>query len=114
MGYFYLAVAFILNASANVLLKMAGSGIDETKPLVPQLMWSPVLLGGLVLFALNVLAYFLALRALPLSVAYPVMVGMTFLLVTTASLILFRENISSMQFVGYAFIIIGVVLAAAH
>lgn len=114
LGYLWLVIAFCANGVANVLLKMAGENIVSNRPLVPQLLTNIPLIAGLALFALNVGFYFLALRVLPLSVAYPVMVGMTFLIVSSGAVLLFHETISLMQWIGFVCIMVGLVLATSH
>jgi multidrug transporter EmrE-like cation transporter len=115
ISYLYLILAFSLNAAGNIFIKLGSiHGLDLSSKMPITLIannWQLVL--GCFVFAANILFYFLALRALPLSVAYPVMVGMTFLIVTTVSLILFREQITSLQYIGFAAIILGLVLATA-
>jgi multidrug transporter EmrE-like cation transporter len=114
MAYFYLAAAFTLNAAANVLLKLgAARGLSSTGSLSVLLSGNWQLLAGLVLFAVNVLFYFLALRALPLSLAYPIMVAMSFLLINGYALVGLRETISPIQILGYLLIIAGLTLVVA-
>ena len=112
-GYIWLAIAFCANGAANVLLKMAGKSLDPAEPLLPQALTNLALLAGLATFGLNVIFYLLALRSLPLSVAYPVMVGATFLIVSTASVFFLKEQITVVQYLGFAFIIAGLALAAS-
>lgn len=114
-GFILLAVAVIFNGVANVLLKKGMSGIeshpDLTSTIKHYLTSWPVIL-GLGLFALNVIAYTQALSKLPLSVAYPIMVSLTGLIVIGGSLILFKETIGLLQWMGFALIIFGVILVA--
>ncbi len=116
MAYLFLILAVSLNATGNVLLKLGSQhGLDlaDRSP-IALVAGNWQLLLGCAVFAANILFFFLALRALPLSVAYPVMVGMTFLIVSSASLFLFREHISILQYIGYAGIILGLVLVTAR
>ena len=100
MGYVLLLIAVAVNALANVLLKTASG-----KGLV-----SGITVLALGAFALNVLFYFFALRALPLSVAYPIMVAGTFILVNGASVLFLHENVQTAQIAGYLLIVAGVAL----
>ena len=116
MAYLFLILAFSLNAAGNILLKLGsqrGLDIADRSP-IALIGGNWQLLLGCVVFAANILFFFLALRALPLSVAYPVMVGMTFLIVSITSLLLFRESISLVQYAGYAAIVLGLVLVTAR
>jgi multidrug transporter EmrE-like cation transporter len=113
--YTLLAVALVFNAVANVLMKAgmrtAPEGAGATAMLRHYLTSWPVLV-GLLLFALNVLAYTQALTRIPLSVAYPLMTSLGFLIVVSASAVFFEETITWVQGIGFALIVAGVVLVA--
>lgn len=106
MAYLWLTLAFGLNAFANILLKLGAN-----KGLV---LGNWQLLGGLFFFAINVVFYFLALRALPLSVAYPIMVAMSFLLINGYAFLTLGEPVTPLQIVGYVLIIGGLVLVVSQ
>jgi multidrug transporter EmrE-like cation transporter len=114
-GFILLAVAIVFNGVANVLMKkgmvhaVPGASFADT---IRHYLTSWPLMVGLGLFALNVVAYTQALARLPLSIAYPVMVSLTGVIVISSSMILFKETISWMQWTGFALIIAGVVLVA--
>lgn len=112
IGWIALGIALVLNATANALLK-AGSGA-VTSPLTPvsvlNALSNPFLIGGLALFALNIVAYTFALSRLPLSLAYPAMVIGGLCIVTTVSVLVFGESLSYLQAGGLALIVFGVVL----
>ena len=83
MRYFVaLAGALVLNATANLMMKF---GIERFKaasanlaegiwPALAALMTNWVLILGLVCFAANLVLYTYALKELPISIAYPIMV----------------------------------------
>lgn len=115
MAYLFLAFAFTLNSIANILIKIGanrGLLLSGSPLALIEANWQFLL--GLAIFATNMLFYFLALRALPLSVAYPVMVAMGFLIVNSYALIALHEPISAGQYLGYLFIIIGLLLVVAR
>jgi multidrug transporter EmrE-like cation transporter len=99
LTWFYLAAAFSLNAIANILLKIGASG-GRYLPVV----------AGLVAFAANAWFYYLALRFLPLSVAYPVMVVMSFVIINTYAYYRLHESITGAQWLGYLLILTGLSL----
>lgn len=103
MAYLYLALAFLLNASGNILLKEGSAHPISTGN------WQLIL--GLVLFGANALFYVLALKTLPLSIAYPTMVAMSFLIVLTYAYFRLGEGFGWLNILGYVLIIAGVVLA---
>mgnify|MGYP000535801992 CR=1 FL=1 len=98
--YLLLGIAILFNGVANVLMKAgmqnAAPSPDAAAMIRHYLTSWPVII-GLFLFALNVVAYTQALTKLPLSVAYPIMVSMTGLIVITGSMVLFKETISWIQ-----------------
>lgn len=115
MAYLYLILAFTLNSIANILLKLGavrGLSLSGGPLAVVEANWQ--LLLGLVIFATNIIFYFLALRALPISVAYPVMVVMGFLIVNSYALLALHEPITAMQYIGYIFIVFGLTLVVAQ
>lgn len=113
--YMLLAVALVFNAVANVLMKAgmrtAPQGDGAAAMLRHYLTSWPVLV-GLLLFALNVLAYTQALTRIPLSVAYPLMTSLGFLIVVSASAYFFEEAITWVQGIGFVLIVAGVILVA--
>ena len=111
--YIFLAVALVLNAVANILMK-AGM-LNAPAELTPKAQLThyvtswPVIV-GVCLFGLNVIAYTQALSRIPLSVAYPLMTSLGFLIVVAGSAYFFKEHISAIQIAGFALIITGVIL----
>lgn len=115
MAYLYLAVAFFLNAVANILLKLgAREGFHLSYAPTTLLFANWRLILGAVLFAVNVFFYFLALRALPLSIAYPAMVIASFLLINSYAIFALGESLTILQLIGYAAIVIGLFLVVAN
>jgi small multidrug resistance pump len=110
--YTLLAVAVVFNGVANVLMKAGMRNAPEvggTVSMVKHYLHSWPVIVGLFLFALNVIAYTQALSKIPLSVAYPIMVSLTGVIVISGSMVLFKEEISWIQWMGFALIIGGVI-----
>ncbi len=112
MAYFYLAVAFTFNAVANIFLKTGASKEVSYKNenLISMVFQNYYFLFGIFFFALNVVFYFLALKNIPISVAYPLMVSMSLLIINTWAYIYFKENLHFMQIIGYLALILGIFL----
>ena len=109
--YSLLAIAILFNGTANILMKSGmkdAPAFSDKSGMVTHYLTSWPLVVGLVLFALNVIAWTQALSKLPLSVAYPIMVSMTLLIVIMGSALLFKESISWIQWVGFVLIVVGV------
>jgi multidrug transporter EmrE-like cation transporter len=114
MGYLFLALALVLNATANILLKIGAArlgGLDEPN-LVGRFITNYHLLAGLSLFALNVAFYILALTRLNLSVAYPIMMAGGVVIIVAVSVLLLHEALTIRQAVGLFLLITGIVLVA--
>ena len=110
-AYGYLAAALTLNALANVLIKYSMSrGIHPhvgiRGPLAPFLSWSYLL--GIFCFATNLACYSLALRKLKLSLAYPLMVSLGYLVILALAWFWFGERLTFLQYVGIVLILAGV------
>ena len=115
MGYVLLVVAFTLNAVANVLLKNGSRAIGEEGGMsISALATNYLLLGGVFLFALNMVAYTVALSRLPLSIAYPIMVAGTLLVVTLFSALYLGESITIVQFTGLILLGVSIILIVGH
>ncbi len=114
-GAIFLTIAIIFNGIANVLMKKGMTeGVKSQDPvsMIKHYLTSWPIILGLALFALNVIAYTQALSKIPLSVAYPIMVSLTGLIVIAGSVLLFKESINLIQWIGFALIIGGVILVA--
>ena len=111
MAYIFLVVAFTLNATANILLKVAASrGFSFGDVLRGHFTQAHAIAAlAAVLFAGNLAAYIVALERIPLSVSYPIMIGMTFVAITIAS-ILMGEHLTPLGIIGLVVIFCGVLL----
>ena len=111
MPYLFLALAFLCNAAANVLLKLAAlHGFTFSQTLHGVLNTSTAYAASaIVLFGLNLCFYLVALERIPLSIGYPVMVGMTFFITILASVLL-GERINLLHALGMTLIIAGIFL----
>ena len=112
MAYVLLAIALLLNALANTLLKIGASHLQGTADVSIwlRLAGNPYLLFGLILFAVNVVFYVAALSRLQLSIAYPVMVVGSLLVVVLSSALWLRETVTPLQWSGVALLLIGIML----
>ncbi len=113
-----LVFALVANATANVLIRwgmkdMQLSLADPVQTLRGILLNGRVM-AGIVLFAMNVLAYAFALSKLRLSVAYPVMTSVGLVIVMVLSFAMLGEKITGIQLVGTGLILAGVVLVASQ
>lgn len=98
MPFLYLFIAFIFNALANIFLKLKAE--------------QGLLASGFsaLFFAANFLFYYLALRSVPLSTAYPIMVGASFLIINSYAYFFLSEKINLLQILGYMLIVSGIIV----
>jgi len=123
---FALFVALVLNACANLLMKVgmkpveAAGGLfkDGVSTAAKTVLTSAPLLVGLACFALNAGFYMYALqsKSLKISIAYPIMVGGGFVLIALVARLhpSLAERLTWGQIAGVGLVLIGIVLIAAQ
>jgi multidrug transporter EmrE-like cation transporter len=114
-GFILLSIAILFNGIANILIKKGMLNQPEaasTTQIITHYCSSWPVIAGLIMFTINIVAYTQALSRLPLSVAYPIMVAMSGLIVIMGSIILFKETINWSQWIGFALIITGITMVA--
>ncbi|MDD3363617.1 MAG: SMR family transporter [Syntrophomonas sp.] len=111
---FFLVLAILCNAFANVLIKygmqhmVAGTA---WKHVLGMLVNIPVI-SGIFLFGLALIFYSWVLGKMNLSIAYPIMTSVGFLIVILFSWLFFKETISTVQIIGSFLILSGVWMVA--
>jgi multidrug transporter EmrE-like cation transporter len=119
-----LAIALTLNAAANLLMKAGMKPIEQAGGVLKDGLWVAVrtvlttapLVIGLACFALNAAFYMYALqsRKLPISIAYPIMVGGGYALIALIAHWhpALRESLNWGQKLGVALVLLGVFVIA--
>ncbi len=113
-AYLLLAFALVMNALANLLMKQSalrsvGDGpvpIGGLTGLVHTYLSLPFV-AGIVCFGLNLVAYTQALKKLPISVAYPTMVSLGYLIILVVSWFVFQERLTLPRYLGAGLMLIG-------
>ena len=98
----------LLKAGTNAVGPFAFSG-ENVWPIGYQLAMQPLILGGILSYALSLIVWILALSRVEVSVAYP-MVSIGYILTALAAWQLLGESVSAMRFAGIGVIVIGVVM----
>lgn len=109
-----------LTMSANLMMR---GGIDAAGGAVPdtavdvvltflKLLLQPLFASGFVLYFVASLVWIRVLAAEPLSVAYPILVSLTFALVTGGAVLFFHEPLSLRKVVGLVVIVTGILVIA--
>ena len=111
MGYLYLTIALVMNAVANVLVKMGSGHLAYIKEygLIGGLLKNYILILGCTLFAGNIVFYVLALSKLNISVAYPIAMSGGLIIITLISYFFLKEAITPLQLFGLLLILAGIV-----
>ena len=102
-------IAGTLNCAGNLLLKQ--SRLQTSGLNLLDFLLSPWFLSGLACYGVNVIVFAMALDRLPISVAYPVLAGLGFMLIAILARWLFGETVSQIQWLGVSLILIGIILA---
>ncbi|MAE72051.1 MAG: hypothetical protein CME06_16485 [Gemmatimonadetes bacterium] len=118
-GAILVAAAAALTAGANVLLRAGilrfgelSLTLRELPPAMVAFARQPLFVAGTFLYAAAAIVWFSAISIEELSTSYPVLVGMTFVLVTACAVPIFGESFSVPKGLGIVVILLGVVLVA--
>jgi multidrug transporter EmrE-like cation transporter len=116
IGIILLIVTALFTAVSNVTLRIglnkAGGFNPSITTLVPdviRLLSQPFFTFGVICYGLSALIWFRVISNEPLSTAYPLLVSLSFLLITFSAVSLFDEGISSLKWLGLILILSGIV-----
>lgn len=119
-----LGIALVLNAAANLLMKMGMRPVQQAGGLmkdgilaaVKTILTSTELMLGLTFFGLNAACYMYALQSenLKISIAYPIMVGGGFALIALVAHWhpALLESLNGWQWCGVVLVLMGVIVIA--
>lgn len=106
----------ITASAGNSLLKIGASGGAGEELLelrhLPRTLLKPAIIGGASLYALSQLLWISILRVADLSFAYPLMIGLNFLLIMFVAWSYFKEPVSWGKLAGMALIFAGIMAIA--
>ncbi len=115
MTYVIFTISIVLNALANILMKVGALKPKDSNQLIDvftNMATNPVIIAGIVCFALGLAAYNYVLIKVNLSVAYPINTSLGFVLVVLVSWLFLKETITPVQIGGIGLIIVGVFMVA--
>jgi multidrug transporter EmrE-like cation transporter len=101
-AYLTLGSAVAFNVASYLVYK----SIAETVPRI----WWPMFAVGLMFGAANTFLFARSIKAIPLSVAYPVFTGVSFALITLAAALVFHERLLPIHLLGVGLVMTGIVL----
>jgi multidrug transporter EmrE-like cation transporter len=120
LGLLLLAASAVLTTIANLALR---AGLDRAGGFRPdglvtavaefaRLLCEPLFAGGFFLYFVAALVWFRVMAYEPLSTAYPVMVGLIFVMVSIGAFFFFSEQVSIRKLIGLAVILAGIAIAS--
>lgn len=116
-GWLYILLSAVCAVVANLLLRIGldnkgdfGGGVVDYFLLFKQ----PAFDLGLLFYALATISWIKVLSSEPLNTAYPILVSITFALVTLSATLLFRESFGLLKLSGIILIMIGITLMAQN
>lgn len=115
-----LLTSIILGVGGQLAIKMGITRTGDLQVLLGQSVWrfagavigSPLIVTGIVLYAVSMIFWLLVLSRIDLSLAYP-MLALSYVGVMLVSLFVLGEKVTAIRWIGAAFIILGVILTAS-
>ncbi len=109
-----LLASIVLGATGQLMLRYAARLLGAPSQLgiwrwVVTVFSTPWILGAFALFAISALGWIVALREVPLTVAYPVG-ALAYIIIFTGSYFLFAEPITWTKIIGAALIVTGIII----
>jgi multidrug transporter EmrE-like cation transporter len=103
-----------LTSAANLLFRTAMNGTAHLRSsqIVRLLLHTPVFYLGWVTYGVAALTWFRVLKTEPLSSGYPILMGLTFVVVTFGAVFLFDEALSLTKATGIVVILLGIILVS--
>jgi multidrug transporter EmrE-like cation transporter len=117
-GLILLLLTCITTVSGNLLLRagvVSAGGFDLSSGLVSQLLklaHNTKFISGFLLYGVASLIWFSVISKENLSTAYPVLVSISFVLITFGSVFFFGERLSAQKLIGMAVILGGIALVS--
>ncbi len=115
-----LLISITLGVGGQLAIKMGIARTGDLQILLGQSVWrfagaiigSPLIVTGIVFYAISMIFWLLVLSRIDLSLAYP-MLALSYVGVMLVSLFVLGEKVTAVRWIGAAFIIMGVVLTAS-
>ena len=101
-AYLQLGGAVAFNVASYLVYKSIADA-------VPRIWW-PMFAVGLMFGAANTFLFARSIKAIPLSVAYPVFTGVSFAVITLAAALAFHERLLPVHLLGIGLVMTGIVL----
>ncbi len=112
--YIYVALSTIFGITGQLLLKRGMGRIGQSSTgvaMIKRIVLSPWVIGGLIVYAIGVLNWMLALSSFELSYVYP-FASLSYIGIIIGSYFIFRERITVLRLLGIVVIISGVLISS--
>jgi multidrug transporter EmrE-like cation transporter len=118
-GLTLVVISSLCTVAANLLMRggiIRAGGFTLSWTLfrnqITHLCRQPMFVTGVVLYGVAAVVWFRVLSTENLSAGYPLLVSLTFILVTVGAVVFFHEQVSWQKLMGLGVILIGIVLVA--
>ena len=109
ISYGALAAAILIGVAGQLLLK---DGADRSAEGILAQFLNPFTIGGLAAYGLGAIFYIVAIKRIPVSIAFP-SVALSYVLVAIAAHLLWQEALGWQQFAGIGLIAAGILVLHA-
>ena len=109
MTYIFLAINIVFLAMGQMLWKLGMSKMEGFN--IVSIILNPYIILGVALYGLATLLWLYVLSKEELSLVYPLQ-SITYVFGTVLAILVFRENVSLLRWIGIATIIVGATLVA--
>jgi multidrug transporter EmrE-like cation transporter len=116
-GWWLVVLSAVLQVAANLLLRAGvrqGSGLGDNLGTIIrgllELVRHPLFDAGIVLYGVSAIVWLRTISTEPLSTAYPLLVSLSFILVTAGAIVLFHEPLTWAKIAGLGIIVAGILV----
>jgi multidrug transporter EmrE-like cation transporter len=110
-------VSAVLTMGANLLMRHGllavgglNIGADGIRGLFERLVTSAAFMTGVIFYGAAAIVWFKVLSIAEVSTSYPILVGLTFTLVTVGAVLFFNETINPLKVAGIVVILAGIIM----
>ena len=116
-GIIMVLVASAMMAAASLMLKqgitnIGGFGEGNIIQEIFGLLLQPIFIIGAILYGSGTLLWMRVISTEPLSIAYPILVSFSFIIVALGAVAFFKESITITKLFGMIVILVGVIIAS--
>jgi multidrug transporter EmrE-like cation transporter len=101
-AYGQLGCAVLINVASYLVYRSIADAVPRV--------WWPIFAVGLMFGAANTFLFARSIKAIPLSIAYPVFTGASFAVITVAAAFAFQERLPPVHLLGIGLVVTGIAL----